>query len=55
MNKKVLWPAAIITASLYSTDDDYYASRRIQLDAEHHYRHAANNVSRISDIKPHPI
>jgi hypothetical protein len=44
-DRKVLWPAAIITVSLYSTDDAYYASRRVQLDTEHHFRHALNNVS----------
>ena len=55
MNKKVLWLAAIITTSLYSTDDGYYASYQIQLDAEHHYHHATNNIRHVSEIIPHPI
>jgi hypothetical protein len=54
-HNKVLWPAAIVTLSLYATDDGYYASRRIELDIDHEYKTFPNNVSDFATFLHHQI
>jgi len=45
IHNKILWPAVILTLSLKSTQDSYYAANRVALDMANEYRTYPSNVS----------
>jgi hypothetical protein len=50
-NRRLLWPCAMITLSLSTNRDNYYAAVRTKLDLELEYLNAPYNVSELKPLR----